>query len=200
MVLRKKLPVAESLVAESVTNYDLHKLFAEMQLELASKLEILDGVSLRLGNVYGPSTIASSANDRGILNKVAKRALQGGDLQLYGGGVYLRDYVYIDDVARAFMVAGVEKKVVGKSFNVASGKGITIKGAFDLVVKKVEMINGKRVHIENVPWPDGADVVEFRNFVADTSSFCKVTSWHPLVSFNEGVDRMISFFKERVAL
>jgi UDP-glucose 4-epimerase len=197
--ITKRFPVVESLVAVPVTNYDLHKLFAERQLELASTLEILDGVSLRLGNVYGPSSSTSSANDRGILNKITKMALQGNDLQLYGEGDYLRDYVYIDDVARAFMVAGVEKKVVGKSFNVASGKGVTVKEAFDLVVKKAEMVNGKRVHIKNVSWPDGADAVEFRNFVADITSFCKATGWHPQVSFDEGVDRMVSFFNNRDA-
>jgi len=69
-----KLPVSEDNATIPITNYDLHKLFAEKQLELASKHGILDGVSLRLANVYGPSASASSDDDRGILNKVTKLA------------------------------------------------------------------------------------------------------------------------------
>jgi len=197
--LTDSFPISESLAAEPVTNYDLHKLFAEKQLDMGTKQGILDGVSLRLANVYGPSSSASSSDDRGVLNKITKTALQGEHLQLYGDGNYLRDYVYIDDVVRAFMVAGVEKTVVGRSFNVASGKGVTVKEAFELVAKKAEGITGKRVHIKNVPWPDGADAIEFRNFVADVTNIFRATRWRPLVGFDEGIDRMISSFIGRVA-
>ena len=196
--LTDSLPVSEELVPEPVTIYDLHKLFAEKQLELASKQKILAGVSLRLANVYGPSSSTSSAEDRGILNKIARLALQGTKLQLYGDGDYLRDYVYVEDVAQAFVAAGVRKEVVGRSFNVASGKGVTVKEAFDLVAKRVENVTGKRVHIENAPWPQDADPIEFRNFVADTTSFRNSAGWQPIINLNEGVDRMISFFANRL--
>lgn len=189
--LTDSLPVSEELVPQPVTNYDLHKLFAEKQLELASKQGILEGVSLRLANVYGPSSRTSSADDRGILNRITRMALQGADLQLYGDGDYLRDYVYVEDIAQAFMAAGARKEVVGRSFNVGSGKGITLKKAFDLVVKRVESVTGKRVHIENSPWPEGADPIEFRNFVADVASFQNSTSWRPITSLHEGIDRLI---------
>lgn len=189
--LTDSLPVSEELVPQPVTNYDLHKLFAEKQLELASKQGILEGVSLRLANVYGPSSSTSSSDDRGILNRITKMALQGANLQLYGDGDYLRDYVYVEDVAQAFMAAGVGKAVVGRSFNVASGKGVTVKEAFDLVAKRVESVTGKRVHIQNSPWPEGADPIEFRNFVADTTSFHNAAGWRPITSLHEGVDRLI---------
>jgi len=192
--LTDALPVVEDAETKPITNYDLHKLFAEKQLELASKQGILEGVSLRLANVYGPSSSTSSADDRGILNKITRMAIQGANLRLYGDGNHVRDYIYVDDVARAFMVAGVEKGVMGRSFNVASGKGITVHEVFHLVAERTERVTGKRVHIENVPWPDGADSIEFRNFVADITCFQKVAGWHPIISLNQGVDWMIQHF------
>ena len=123
-------------------------------------------------------------------------ALQGATLQLYGGGDYLRDYVYIDDVVRAFMIAGVEGGLAGHSFNVATGKSITVREAFHLVASSVEVITGKRVHIERVRWPDGADPIEFRNFIADIASFQGTTGWRPTISLNQGVDCLIKHFSE----
>lgn len=198
--LANSFPVSENVHEFPVTNYDIHKLFAEKQLELVSNQGILDGVSLRLANVYGPSSGNRSTNDRGVLNKIAELALKGSRLRLYGDGKYLRDYVYIDDVVRAFMIAGVSEEVAGRSFNVASGKGITVKEAFDLVAKKAEDITGRQVHIDNVPWPANADPIEFRNYVADISNFNESTGWRPLISFDEGVTRMVASFARRHSL
>lgn len=192
------LPVAENAEPKPITNYDLHKLFAEKQLELATKQGILEGVSLRLANVYGPSSSTSSADDRGILNRITRLALQGANLQLYGDGAYLRDYVYIDDVVRAFMVAGLGEGVAGRLFNVASGKGISVREIFHLVTERAERVTGKRVRIENAPWPDGSDLIESRNFVADITSFQNSTGWHPIISLNQGIDWMIENFSKNI--
>jgi nucleoside-diphosphate-sugar epimerase len=192
--LTESLPVAEDAEPKPITNYDLHKLYAEKQLELASRQGILEGVSLRLANVYGPSSSNSSADDRGVLNRITRMALQGVNFRLYGDGDYVRDYVYIDDVVRAFIAAGAKKGVVARSFNVASGKGITVREAFHLVAERAERVTGKRVSIENTPWPKNADPIEFRNFVADITGLQNSAGWHPIISLKQGVDRMIECF------
>lgn len=188
------VPVGESADTKPVTNYDLHKLFAEKQLELATQKGILDGVSLRLANVYGASSSHSSSDDRGVLNKIAIMALQGRNLKLFGDGDHLRDYVHIDDVARAFMAAGKAEDMAGKSFNVGTNRGITVREAFRLVADRVATVTGKRVSIESIPWPEGADSIESRNFVADIAGFTKATGWYPMISLNVGVDMMIESF------
>lgn len=190
--LAENVPVAEDVVPRPITNYDLHKLFSEKQLELASKQAILEGVSLRLANVYGPSQSTNTAADRGILNKIAKLAIQGEKLTVYGDGNYLRDYVYVDDVARAFIAAGIAEGIAGRSFNVAFGAGVTVRDAFNLVSEKAEKATGKKVFVENVPWPDGSDPIELRSFVADITSFEHATGWHPTICLAEGIDRLIS--------
>ncbi len=192
--LTTNLPVSEDSVTEPNTNYDLHKLFAEDQHKLATKQGILEGVSLRLANVYGPSLSVSSAADRGVLNKIILMALNGANLQLYGDGRYIRDYIYIDDVVRAFIVAGVAKRVVGRSFNVASGKGITLREAFYLVANQVAKVTKRKVYIENVPFPDSAASIEFRNFVADISQFTKTTGWKAQIDLTTGINKTIESY------
>lgn len=193
--LTAQFPVAETVKPKPITVYDLHKLFAEQQLALATQQRVLCGISLRLANVYGPSSSVSSADDRGILNRVTSRALQGKDLIVYGDGNYLRDYVYIDDVTRAFMVAGLTEGVSGGVFNVATGESISIGGAFHLVVQRVANVTGNRVDIKNVPWPEGANPIELRNFIADINCIADYLGWRPKISLESGIDCMIDSFR-----
>jgi len=189
--LTDNLPVPETAEANPVTVYDLHKLSAEKQLALATSQGILQSVSLRLANVYGPSSSESATNDRGILNKITRMALQGKVLQLYGDGNYLRDYVYIDDVEQAFMLAAVIRGIEGQAINVASGTGIAVKDAFQEVADQAGEVKGKRVNIEHVPWPAGANVIEFRNFIADIgllNGFMRSTR----IGLDEGISLLIS--------
>jgi len=186
-----KLPVSESDPANPTTIYDLHKLFAEMQLAMATGRGIIQSVALRLANVYGPSAGRSAADDRGILNKIARSALQGEILRIYGHGNYLRDYVYIDDVVRAFLLAGITRGVEGMSFLVASGVGITVQQAFQMVADQAAIVTGKKVCIENVDWPEGADPIERRNFFADIAGIMGKLEWMPKVDLATGIGRLI---------
>ena len=185
------LPVSEDAPTNPVTVYDLHKLCAEQHLRLGSHKGLVEGVSLRLANVYGPSASGSSAGDRGVLNRVARLALQGSDLSLYGGGQYVRDYVYIDDVVRAFLAAGVAPGVAGSSFNVASGVGRTIREAFEIMVARAEKKTGRPCRIADAPWPPETDPIEYRSFVADVRRFSSACGWEPEVGLVEGVDRLL---------
>lgn len=186
-----EFPISEKSFVNPVSLYDLHKLFAEEQLLFASKKGILDGVCLRLANVYGPSINTALASDRGVLNKVAKFALQGRDLHLFGGGKFIRDYIYIDDVVNAFLLAGITREMKDRSYIVASGIGITVEKAFQMVVKKVEAKTGRNINIQNVPFPDGADPTEIRNFIGDIKSIKHACGWSPVVSLDEGINKLI---------
>lgn len=190
--LTSTLPVGEDTDLRPVTTYDLHKMFAEKQLEQASNQGLVEGVSLRLANVYGPSSSGSSADDRGVLNRITKLALQGADLCLYGDGGYLRDYVYIDDVVRAFLVAGVQPEIVGRSFNIASGTGCTVRDAFHLVAERAEKATGRRSHVCSTPWPEDAGPIEFRNFTAKIDHMQAACGWKPMVTLSDGVERLIN--------
>ena len=189
--LTAHLPVSEVVPPNPITVYDLHKWSAEQLLAQASSDGILDGVSLRLPNVYGPSAGASSADDRGVLNSIAKRALQGTDLSLYGSGGCLRDYVYIDDVVAAFLAAGAATGLTARTFNVASGRGVPVRDAFHMVVERAAMLTGVRSRVREVPWPADADPIELRSFAGDITRMTAATGWAPRISLEDGIDRLL---------
>jgi UDP-glucose 4-epimerase len=189
--LTKETPTSERKMPNPITFYDLHKLFIEQQLILATKLGILDGVSLRLSNVYGPSKGFSSSDDRGILNKVTHSALKGKNLSLYGSGDYLRDYIYIDDVVNAFIAIGFSDNIAGLVLNVGSGIGVTIKDAFRIVISEVERITNIQVEINSVPWPLNSNEIELRNFVASNQKIKSIVEWRPLVKLIKGVEKLV---------
>ena len=195
--LTEILPVSEEAKPSPITTYDLHKLFIEQHLEMSTKNKIISATSLRLSNVYGPSLGRSSANDRGILNKVTELAINGKDITIYGEGNYIRDYIYIDDVVSAFIHTAIADHAVGKVLNVTSGVGHTIKDAFSLVSDYSAKLTGKKVKINHIEWPKGISMIERRSFIGNASELKRATKWQPNVSFEEGVDIIVEEFWKR---
>ncbi|MCZ6525878.1 MAG: NAD-dependent epimerase/dehydratase family protein [Gammaproteobacteria bacterium] len=185
-------PTTELMSPNPVTFYDLHKLFVEQQLAFATALGILEGISLRLTNVYGPSPGHSSSDSRGILNKVTALALEGKPLSVYGSGEYIRDYIFIDDVVDAFLRAAVCDRVKGQALNIGSGKGVTVRDAFLTVVAEVEKQTKIKVDIKTVPWPQNPDEIEMRNFVASIQKASSLLGWKPAISLNDGIRKLVS--------
>jgi len=196
--LTEILPVSEEAKPSPITTYDLHKLFIEQHLEMATKNKIISATSLRLSNVYGPSLGRSSANDRGILNKVTELAINGKNITIYGEGNYIRDYIYIDDVVSAFIHTAIADNTIGKVLNVTSGVGHTIKDAFSLVSDYAAKLTGRKVKINHIEWPKGISMIERRNFIGNASELKRTTKWQSNVSFEEGVDIIVEeFWKEK---
>ena len=199
--LTEVLPVLETKRPSPITVYDLHKFFAEQQLLVASSSNIIDAISLRLANVYGPSPTESLSQDRGILSKITKKRFALKNLQIYGNGDYLRDYIYIDDVVNAFLHASVmdydillNKNQI--SLNVASGKGTPVKEVFDLISREIEKITGIRGNIENVAWPEEVNEIEKRNYIGSIELIKSLTGWQPSVSLEEGIRLLVKHYSK----
>ena len=189
--LPSRLPVDETHPDNPITIYDLHKSIAEQYLKYYINQKIVLGASLRLANVYGPGP-QSSRSDRGILNQMVKKALDGKTLTVFGRGDQLRDYIYIEDVVRAFLRAyGNIEKINGKHFIIGSGRGYTIAQALNLVSDRVALKKLRRVEVTHIDPPSPQSPIESRNFVADISRFQRATGWEPRYSLMQGIDKTI---------
>ncbi|HEY2934918.1 MAG TPA: NAD-dependent epimerase/dehydratase family protein [Acidobacteriota bacterium] len=193
----RQLPVSESHPDDPLTVYDLHKLMAEHYLKYYTRQRVVSGAILRLANIYGPGPRSSSA-DRGILNQMIKKALDGDELTVYGAGEQVRDYVYVDDVANAFVAASDHiAQTSGRHFVIGSGKGCTISEAIHLVAARVKHRTGRQPAVKSIQPPTPQLEIETRNFVADTSAFCRATGWKPETDLVEGIDRTIDYWLAR---
>ena len=189
-----RIPVDENIPDNPVTVYDLHKLMAENYLKYYVRKGMVRGAVLRLANVYGPGPRSSGAN-RGVLNGMIEKALEGRTLTIYGQGDYVRDYIYVRDVVGAFLAAGASiDRLNGRHYVIGSGTGHTIAETVRMIASRVERISGFPVAVMHVDLPDGMSPIEQRNFVADTTHFSSRTGWMAGTSLAEGIDLTIDYF------
>ena len=190
----QRIPVDETEPDVPVTIYDLHKQMAENYLKYYVNQGVVKGVTLRLPNIYGPGLKSSSA-DRGILNMMMKRALKGEALTVYGTGECLRDYLYVDDVIKAFLIAPVNiNRINGEHIVLGTREGYTIAQAMHLIADRVKKKKGKSVSVTHIEPPTPQSPIESRNFVANYHKFQTATEWSPAYSLEKGIDQTLDFF------
>jgi dTDP-L-rhamnose 4-epimerase len=85
----------------------------------------MEGVALRLFNVYGPGQALSNPYT-GVLAIFASRLLNGERPLVFEDGEQRRDFVHVEDVARAFVLALEHKDAPGQVFNIGSGRDVSI--------------------------------------------------------------------------
>ncbi len=191
------LPVNEDHADKPITVYDMHKITSENYLKHYARQSIISGTVLRLANVYGPGP-ESSSHDRGILNMMMKKALEGESLTVYGTGESLRDYVYIDDVIQAFLLAAIHiHQLNANHYVIGSGHGKTIAQAINLIADRAALITGLRVPVNYIDPPFPQSPIEERNFQADTRKYSQVTGWKAQYPLREGVDQTLRHIKRQ---
>lgn len=163
---------------EPESEYDRQKLAAE-RIVLAA-----GGVCLRLPTVYGPGP-----KDRGVVSAMARRALAGEPLTVWGSGAMLRDLVHVDDVAAAFVAAVRHRTALaGRHWVIGSGTGVSVRSLFELVASTC----GNGVPVLSVPPPAHATEADLRGQVADPAAFTAVTGWRPTVGLATGVASVVT--------
>lgn len=188
------LPVDEKVIDVPITTYDFHKLQAERWLKFYTKQGWVKGVSLRLTNVYGPGP-RSSSSDRGVLNLMIKKALDGEDLTIYGTGEFIRDYIYIEDVISCFLSAPIYiNDLNGEHFLLGSGVGTTIHDAIELVGELVSHQIEREVLVSEVDIPTGMAEIEFRNFTAEINTLLKIGLCNKMHSLYEGINKTVEYY------
>ena len=186
-------PVSEKEMPRPVSIYDLHKLCVEQHLTMASRQGFISAKSLRLANVYGPSLSESGSKNRDILSKITKACMQGETINVYGGGEYLRDYIYIDDVVEAFLCACISDSS-DTVINVASGTGTSIKEVFQMIAGEVEKSTGISTNIVDTSWPQNINIIETRNFIASNKKLKSMLGWKVNVPLKIGIQRLVKHY------
>jgi nucleoside-diphosphate-sugar epimerase len=190
----KKLPVDENVLDDPITAYDFHKLQAERWLKFYTSQGWVKGVSLRLTNVYGPGPKSSSA-DRGILNLMINKALNGEDLTIYGSGGYIRDYIYIDDVISSFLIAPMSiDNLIGNHFIIGSGVGTKVCEAITSVRDQAIKTLGSKSDIMFIEEPVGLFEIEKRNFIANITRYKNLTGFTIRNNLKHGINKTINSF------
>jgi UDP-glucose 4-epimerase len=113
----KQLPLAEDAAVEPLSPYGQSKFAAEGYVSLYERLHGLSGVSLRLGNVYGPRQ--DPLGEAGVIAIFCGRLRQGERPTVFGDGTQTRDYIYVEDVVEAAL--GAADSEVAGAINIGTG-------------------------------------------------------------------------------
>ena len=176
----KKLPLKENTIPHPISPYGLHKLIGEFYCKLFSNLYNLETVCLRYFNVYGPRMDPEGPYAL-VIGKFLKLKKENKPLTIYGDGKQTRDFVYIDDVVWANILAMKSKKVgKGEVINICSGKNYSISYI-------AKLIGGKKVYL---PPRKG----EVRHTLGDNSLAKKLLNWQPKIDLEEGIKRCREYF------
>jgi len=113
----EQLPTTEDAPLAPLSPYGASKAAAETYMALFSRLYGLSTVCLRMANVYGPRQ--DPHGEAGVVAIFSGAASERRQATIFGDGTQTRDYVYVGDVARAFVVAG--RSTVTGAINISTG-------------------------------------------------------------------------------
>jgi nucleoside-diphosphate-sugar epimerase len=183
------LPKIETMTPDPKSPYAAAKLFGEYYCSVFSKVFGLETISLRYFNVFGPYQNPKSQYAAAIPAFVTS-ILKDTPPTVYGDGEQSRDFTYIDNVVEANLLAARAPKTSGEVINIACGQRITL----NQVIRLINQIVGKNVQPTYAP-PRAGDV---RHSLADIQKARELIGYQPIVSFEEGLRRAVSWYKENL--
>ena len=165
--------------------YGITKQTQEELVMTVTKSIGIAGVSLRYQNVYGPGQSLSNPYT-GILSIFSSRILNNKDINIFEDGHESRDFVYIDDVVAATILAIQKDSADGEVFNVGSGVPTSVRKVVDLLLENYKV---------NVPVLVSGNyrIGDIRHNYADLGKINKTLGYSPKVSFEDGIQKFASW-------
>jgi UDP-glucose 4-epimerase len=186
------LPVSERHLVRPTDVNGINKAAGEYYHLVYNNVFGVRACSLRLTNVFGPRQLIKH-NRQGFIAWFIRLAIEDRTIPIFGDGAQLRDFVYVDDAADAFLRAGAIDACNGEVFNVGGDEPLSHRA---LTAMLVEIAGSGRV--EYVEWPADKKAIDIGSFYADSTKFKAVTGWTPSVSVREGLRRAVAFYREHL--
>jgi UDP-glucose 4-epimerase len=183
------LPVTEDHLVRPVDVNGINKAAGENYHLLYNNVFNVRACSLRLTNVYGPRQLIRH-NRQGFIGWFIRLAVEGREIQVFGDGSQIRDFVYVDDAVDAFLRAGASDACNGQVFNVGGAEPVPLR---DLVSLLIDVAGAGSVRY--VPWPADKKVIDIGSFYADSTRFRDAVGWQPRVTLRAGFARTIDYYR-----
>ena len=187
------LPVTEEHPIEPVDVNGINKTAGEWYHLLYGKVYGLRTSALRLTNTYGPRMRVRDARQT-FLGIWIRRAIENETIDVFGDGAQLRDFTYVDDAVRAFLLAAASESSNGRVFNLGGDEHVSLADLAALVTD-VAGAGSSRL----VPFPEDRKAIDIGDFYADYTLIENTLGWHPAVPLRDGLERTIDFFRRNRA-
>jgi len=183
-----KLPKNENMIPKPLSPYAVQKLTGEYYARLYNDLYGLETTCLRYFNVYGPRQDPSSPYS-GVISIFMSKAVYREAPVIYGNGNHYRDFVFVDDVVKANLLAAIAEGASGKVFNIGTGKYVTLDSLWEMTCGLCSL-NIKPEY----KTPRDGDIVES---VASINQAKTVLGFNPEYSFEKGLKITFDWYKSK---
>ena len=181
-------PIDERHPINPLDPYSAGKHVCEEYISLYGKVFNLNYIILRIFGIYGPRQIPKPGSLVGVISIFIESILSGKNISIYGDGKLKRDFLYIDDFVK--IVFRLLKNDLWKNtFNIASGKSITLNELVKILAKKLVSHKFK----VNFKEPLESDV----DLLPDASFLKAKIHYKPAIGLEEGIERYIDWYKQR---
>jgi len=179
------IPTSETYPEMPVSPYGIEKLVFDKYLNYYYKVFGLPYTSLRLSNVYGPRQ--NSKGEAGVIAIFCDRMFKGKQAIINGSGKQTRDYVFVNDVVEANILA-LKKNKIG-IFNIGTTKETDVNTIF----RKIRKLTGsdcKEIHIPEKPGEQKKSCLDFKKAK-------KELGWQPKYDLDRGLRETVEWFRNK---
>jgi len=171
--------------------YGVSKLASENYVRVFHRLHGLKTVCLRYFNVYGPGQrVDVHGSYGGVISIFINRILNNMPPIIQGDGEQTRDFVYVNDVVEANMLALNSENGAGEAFNIGTGKNISIKQVAEILKHIMNRENLEDIHTEPRP-------TDIKHGYADISKAKRVLGYAPRFSIEKGLTELVNWYTKK---
>ena len=182
-------PKVETMPVSPLSPYAVAKLVGEYYCSVFYKIFDLETISLRYFNVFGPNQDPTSQYAAAIPAFVTA-ILKDEPPTIYGDGEQSRDFTYVDNVVDANLLAARAERTKGEVINIACGQAVTVNEIIDMI----NNLLGKNVKPKYTA-PRPGDV---KHSLADITAAEKLIGFEPAVSFHDGLQKAIDWYRDNL--
>jgi len=182
----KALPISEDSPLKPISPYAVSELASENYAKVFYAAYGLETVCLRYFNVYGPRQTFSVYS--GVITIFVNQLLRNQKPIIFGDGKQTRDFVYVEDVVNANMLALTKKEAKGEVFNIATGVAATINTLIENMREIMDKKDLKAVYKD----PRTGDI---RHSYASIEKARKILGYKPMFSLKEGLTKLLEWYR-----
>jgi len=184
--------VDETVPTNPLSLYAIHKLTSEKYLLMYHKDFGIPVIIFRITNPYGIRQQLKH-NKYSLVGWFIRMAMENKTITIFGDGRQLRDYIYVEDIADAFLLSTANPESTGEIINLGSG----YPSEFGEMVNNIIRIVGSG-QVKYVDWPADYERIETGNFQVDISKLKSLTGWAPSFTLEQGIRQTYEYYKSRL--
>ena len=183
------LPVDERHPLQPADVNGINKLAGEWYHIVYHQVYGMRTVSLRLTNTYGPRMRIRDARQT-FIGWWFRQLLEGQTLNIFGDGLQVRDFNYVDDVIEALLMVAFHEAADGQIYNLGSDDPINL---LNLARLMIEVNGGGQFDLR--PFPDERKRIDIGDYYGDYRRIRSKLGWRPLVGLRDGLTRTVDYFR-----